>query len=287
MLRDESDRSATRRVQEMEEILKMPSESMPQWNDVDAVGRQRLLLENLVEVRYIARRIHDGLPSHVSFDDLFHAGILGLIDAVVKFDPQRNVRLKSYARFQIRGAILDSLRQLDWSPRSLRQKARRLERASHELTGELGHSPSTSEIASKLSVPIEDLHRLQGELRGLGLRSLHIWSEEGTEEEGLPLAFRPEEDPFQMTFRREVRDLLGETLSKLEEKERQVLGFYYLEELTMKKIGKILGIGESRVSQIRAPALVHLRSRLLFFRLRCPDGRTPAKVGVVSPTDVQ
>ncbi len=261
----------------------MPS-NMPQANEVDVVERQRLLLENLVEVRYIAGRIHERVPSQVSFDDLFHAGILGLIDAVDKFDPQRNIRLKSYARFRIRGAILDSLRQMDWSPRKLRRQARRLQRASHELTGELGHSPSMSEIAFKLSVPIEDLHRLYGELRGLAPRSLQYWSEDEAEEVGLPVAFRPEEDPFQATFRQEVLRLLEGSLSELDEKERQVLGLYYLEELTMKKVGKILGIGESRVSQIRAAALVHLRSRLVPFQPRCPDSATPAKVGDVPST---
>jgi DNA-directed RNA polymerase specialized sigma subunit len=107
---------------------------------------------------------------------------------------------------------------MDWGPRKLRRQAHRLERASHELTGELGHSPSISEIASKLSVSLEDLHRLQGELRGLALKSLHRWSEEGAEEECLPVAFRPEEDPFQMTFRQEVRRLLGETLSELDKR---------------------------------------------------------------------
>src|SRR5258708_37046707 len=104
---------------------------------MDSAERQRLLNENLPEVRYIARRVHDRLPSHVPFDDLVHAGILGLIDAVDKFDPTRNVQLKSYARFRIRGAILDSLRQMDWSPRSLRRQARRIEQATRDLASQL------------------------------------------------------------------------------------------------------------------------------------------------------
>src|SRR5215475_12894805 len=116
----------------------------------DTAERNRLLEENLPEVRYIARRIHDRLPSHVSFEDLVHAGILGLIDAVDKFDPSKNVQLKSYARFRIRGAILDSLRQLDWSPRHLRRQARRIEEANRQLSAELGHSPSETELAAHL-----------------------------------------------------------------------------------------------------------------------------------------
>src|SRR5271169_6614426 len=116
--------------------------------------RQRLLLENLPEVRFIARRIHDRLPSHVPFDDLVHAGILGLIDAVDKFDPGKNVQLKSYARFRIRGAILDSLRQMDWSPRNLRRQARRIEEAQRELAAKLGHAPSESEIAVEMGISL-------------------------------------------------------------------------------------------------------------------------------------
>jgi RNA polymerase sigma factor FliA len=254
-------------------MLKVSPQTVPQRSDPDTGARQELLVENLAEVRYIARRIHERMPSHVALEDLVHAGILGLIDAVDKFDPQKNVQLKSYARFRIRGAILDSLRQMDWSPRTLRRQARRLEQASHELTGELGHSPSMPEIACKLGLPIEDFEHLLGELRGLRLGSLDIWSEEGTGEEGLALAFRPEEDPFQVTFGREMRHLLGEALSELNEKEREVVDLYYLEELTMKKTGEILGIGESRVSQIHAAALLHLRARLVLIQPPCLDPR--------------
>jgi RNA polymerase sigma factor FliA len=235
---------------------------------VDHVGRQTLLLENLVEVQYVAKRIYRRMPSNVSFEDLFHAGILGLIDAIDKFDPQKNVALKSYARFRIRGAILDSLRQMDWSPRNLRRQARRVEEASHELIGELGHSPSSSEMASKLRLPIEDLQHLLGELGGLALESLHTPCGERSGEESLPIASRPEEDPFQMTLRQEVRQLLEDAVWKLNAKEREVMGLYYFQEVPMKKIGKILGIGESRVSQVHAAALVRLRSRLLLFQRR-------------------
>ena len=262
-------------------MLAMSSKPTPQENDVDAVRRQRLVLENLAEARYIARHIHERLPPHVSLDDLFQAGILGLLDAVDKFDPQKNVQFKSYARFRIRGAIMDSLRQLDWGPRNLRRQARRIEQTSRELTGELGHLPSESELATKLDLPIEDFQLLLGELRGLRLESLHISSEEGTGEEGVPVAFRPEEDPFEMTFRWEIRRLLGEALSELGEKEGDVLGLYYVEELTMKDIGRILGIGESRVSQIHAAALLHLRSLLVPFQPYClePARATPPDDG--------
>src|SRR5271169_114082 len=123
---------------------------------IDPEERQRLLLENLTEVRYIARRIHDRLPSHVPFDDLVHAGILGLIDAVDKYDPGKNVLLKSYARFRIRGAILDSLRQMDWSPRNLRRQARRIEEAHRELAAELGRAASEPELAMRMGLGLEE-----------------------------------------------------------------------------------------------------------------------------------
>jgi RNA polymerase sigma factor for flagellar operon FliA len=230
---------------------------------LDPAERQRLLMENLPEVRYIARRIHDRLPSHVPFDDLVHAGILGLIDAVDKFDPKKNVQLKSYARFRIRGAILDSLRQMDWSPRNLRRQARQIEEANRELSAELGRAPAESEIAERLGMQLEEFQRLLGELRGLDLGSLHNQSEDGgTEEDITAVATRPEEDPFQITFRGEIRTLLADAIAELDDKERQVLALYYLEELTMKEVGVILDVGESRVSQIHTAALIRLRSRL-------------------------
>src|SRR5215469_5277541 len=155
---------------------------------LDAAERERLLTENLPEVRYIARRIHDRLPSHVQFDDLVHAGILGLIDAVDKFDPGKNVQLKSYARFRIRGAILDSLRQLDWSPRNLRRQARRIEEAHRELAAQLGHAPSEAETAERLGMRLDEFHQLLGELRGLDLGSLQAGSDDSTgEEESTPV----------------------------------------------------------------------------------------------------
>src|SRR5215813_3217766 len=190
---------------------------------MDPAERQRLLNENLPEVRYIARRIHDRLPSHVPFEDLVHAGILGLIDAVDKFDPQKNVQLKSYARFRIRGAILDSLRQMDWSPRNLRRQARRIEEANRELAAALGRSPSETELAAHLGMPLSEFQTLLGDLRGLDLGSLQAQSEEtGGEEASSAVANRVEEDPFQLTLRTEMRSLLTQAIEELDSKERQV-----------------------------------------------------------------
>jgi RNA polymerase sigma factor for flagellar operon FliA len=244
-------------------LLTTPSKPEVKATPVDSTERQRLLNENLPDVRYIARRIHDRLPSHVPFEDLVHAGILGLIDAVDKFDPGKNVQLKSYARFRIRGAILDSLRQMDWSPRNLRRQARRIEDTHRELAAELGRGPSEPELAARMGLPLEEFQRLLGELRGLDIGSLQAHSEEsGGEETTAAVAGRAEEDPFQTTLRTEMRTLLTQAIEELDEKERQVLGLYYLEELTMKEVGVILNIGESRVSQIHTAALIRLRCRL-------------------------
>jgi len=244
-------------------LLTTPAKPEAKTAPVDSAERQRLLNENLPEVRYIARRIHDRLPSHVPFEDLVHAGILGLIDAVDKFDPSKNVQLKSYARFRIRGAILDSLRQMDWSPRNLRRQARRIEEANRELAAELGRAPSEPELTERMGLPLEEFQRLLGELRGLDLGSLQAQSEErGVDDMVAAVANRTEEDPFQMTLRTEMRTLLTQAIDELDEKERQVLGLYYLEELTMKEVGVILNIGESRVSQIHTASLIRLRSRL-------------------------
>jgi len=230
---------------------------------LDSEERRRLLEENLPEVRYTARRIHDRLPSHVNFDDLVHAGILGLIDAVDKFDPGKNVQLKSYARFRIRGAILDSLRQLDWSPRHLRRQARRIEEINRELSAELSRNPTEPEIAERLGVPLEEFQRQLGELRGLDLGSLQAQAEDHGGEEPLTTTIaQQEEDPFQLAARSEMRSLLAEGIEQLEEKERQVLGLYYLEELTMKEVGILMDVGESRISQIHSAALMRLRSWL-------------------------
>jgi len=230
---------------------------------IDQEERQRLLTENLPEVRYIAWRIHDRLPSHVPFDDLMHAGILGLIDAVHKFKPDKNVQLKSYARFRIRGAILDSLRQMDWSPRILRRQARRIEEARRELAAEFGRAPSEPELAARLGLELNEFQHLLGELRGLDLGSLQAQSDEGGGEDSIAaMATSQEDDPFEITLRTELRTRLTGAIETLEKKERQVLGLYHLEELTMKEVGVIMGIGESRVSQIHTAALIRLRSRL-------------------------
>lgn len=230
----------------------------------DAGEREKLLLDHLPQVKYIARRIHDRLPAQVPLDDLIHAGVVGLIDAVEKFDPSKNVRLASYAKFRIRGAILDSLREMDWSPRQLRRQARRIEDAHRDLKVRLGRVATEPELAGELKMSLEDFQHLLGELRGLDLGSLQAESLGPQSDEDL-VSVHPcgtERDPFFLCLQGELQSHISRALEDLDQKERQVVSLYYLEELTMKEVGAVLGVGESRVSQIHSAAMIRLRARL-------------------------
>jgi len=234
------------------------------FGGLNAAERERLLVEQLPQVKYIAKRIHDRLPPHILLEDLIHAGILGLIEAIQRFDPARHVELKSYAKHRIHGAILDSLRDLDWSPRPLRRKARRIEEAQQKLKARLGYSPSESQLAEELGMSLDKFQHLLGELRGLDLRSLQSEAVEEGSERGPRNANQSAaaEDPFSLCLRSEMTGLLAKAIEELPERERQLLALYYYEELTMKEAGAVLGIGEARVSQLHSAAIVRLRARM-------------------------
>jgi len=232
------------------------------WDDDQE--RERLLMQQLPQVRYIARRIHDHLPRHVLLDDLVHAGVLGLIDALQKFDAEKHVQFGSYAKFRIRGAILDSLREMDWSPRDLRRKSRRLEEAYNKLRSEIGRNPNEPELAAELGMGLRDLQVLLGEIDGLEVGSLRILSPRDGKEEDLCeyLPNEADETPLILCLRSEMKQILANAIEELPQKEQQVLVLYYYQELTMKQVGAVLGVGESRVSQIHSVAVVRLRARL-------------------------
>jgi RNA polymerase sigma factor FliA len=232
--------------------------------DLLTAEQERVMVEHLPSVRFIARRIHDRLPPHMSIEDLYSAGVLGLLDAFGRFDPSKKVLFRTYAQFRIRGAILDSLRMLDWSPRELRRKGRAVEQAIQMLTGELSRSPTDIEIAQKLNIPLAAYQQLLGELKGLEIGSLHAVraKEDSGEEELVYVPGRPEDDPLFRYLDGEMRDRLTTAINDLPERERLVMTLYYYEETTMKEIGLILGVVESRVSQIHASAVLHLRARL-------------------------
>jgi RNA polymerase sigma factor for flagellar operon FliA len=223
-----------------------------------------LVLEQLPQVKFIARRIHERLPQHVPLDDLVHAGIVGLIDAMHKYDANKNVRFASYAKFRIRGAILDSLREMDWSPRDLRRKARKIEQTIQQLQGEMGHAPSEPELAEAMGLSLEAFQHLLDEIRGLDVGSLQVESLEDGRETNLAemIAGPADLDPLHIFLVRERRQLLAEAISQLPAREQQVLALYYQEELTMKETGEVLGVGESRVSQIHSLAVARLRAIL-------------------------
>ncbi len=225
---------------------------------------EQQLLEQLPQVKYIARRIHDRLPQHVPFDDLLHAGIVGLMDAMRKYDPTKNVRFSSYAKFRIRGAILDSLRDMDWSPRDLRRKARRLETTMQKLQTELGRSASEPELAQAMDMDLEDFQHMLDEIRGLEVGSLQIESlEDGRETDlGETIPGPANQDPLLLCLQGERKQILADAIAQLPEREQQVLALYYQEELTMKEVGAVLGVGESRVSQIHSVAVARLRATL-------------------------
>lgn len=228
---------------------------------VDARKRERLLLEHLPLVRSIARTIHARLPQHVALEDLVQAGVVGLIQAFDNFDSSRQVQLKSYAQLRIRGAIVDSLRELDWSPRSLRAMARRIEGIQASLREKLGRSPEDEEVCGELGIPLSDYLKILASIEGLEIHRLSFGSIEDDVESDLDIEVpdTSREDPFDAYIDVERREALASAMSQLSDREREVLSLYYFNELTMKEVARRIGVGESRISQIHSATLESLR----------------------------
>ena len=229
---------------------------------------EQFMLAHLPMVRFLARRVHERLPQHVEMEDLVSAGIVGLIDAFHKFDPSKQVQFRSYAQFRVRGAILDSLRALDWGPRELRRKGRQIEDAIQSLNARLGRYPSEAEIASEMQVTLEQYQQLLGDLRGLDIGTLNAERSEDSEDELAYLAGDPEENPLLQCERSETKARLAKAIAELPDRERMVLTLYYYEEMTMREVGLTLNVVESRVSQIHSSAMVRLRAAMRV--PRCP-----------------
>jgi len=243
--------------------IRYGTESQGVGRSLSDVERDQLLVEHFPTVRYVARRIHERLPQHVELDDLIAAGMIGLIDAFSKFDDSKRVQFKSYAQFRIRGAILDSLRTLDWSPRELRRKGRAVEEAIRTLTQRYGCAPAEQEIAREMNLPLSEYQGLLNELRGLEIGNLHVErGEDSGEEELAYIPGSPEDEPLFHCLKGELKQHLMEAIDDLPERERMVLTLYYYEELTMKEVGLTLGVVESRVSQIHSSAVARLRVSL-------------------------
>lgn len=223
--------------------------------------REQLILEHLPQVKLIARRIHDRLPGSVSLDDLISTGVIGLIAAIDRYDATHDVKLKTYAEYKIRGAILDSLRGLDWAPRQQRRRAKLIESAIASLEQRYQRTPTEEEIAAHLGLSVAEYQNWLSEVRGLTLGSLE---NAGTEEEGCDLlrylADKDEHWPSQIVERAELERILAEAIEKMPKLERTVLALYYYEEMTLREIAKIVDLHESRISQLKSQAVLRLRS---------------------------
>jgi RNA polymerase sigma factor FliA len=233
----------------------------PQAVRLSAEEREQLILDHLPQVRLIARRIHDRLPESVSLDDLVSTGIVGLISAIDHFDSSHNVKLKTYAEYKIRGAILDNLRGLDWAPRQQRRRSKQIEAAISAAEQRLKRCPSEEEIAKELGLNIVEYHEWLVEIRGLNLGSLENASGDEDSRDLLKFVSDNEEEwPSLLLERSELKRLLAESISRMPGVEKTVLSFYYYEELTLREISKILKLHESRISQIKSQAILRLRS---------------------------
>ena len=227
--------------------------------------REQIVLEHTPLIRYIVNRIAVRLPSHIDLDDLHNTGVIGLMDAVDKYDPTKDCKFKTYAEFRIRGAILDQLRSLDWVPRSVRQKSRQLEQATNAVEQRLGRPATEDEVAGTLGLQIEDFHVLVNQTRGVSMVNLDDLRGQGDNDQPLPSGNLEDvnaEDPFAQLKQRELTQALANGIAGLPEKERLVISLYYYEDLNLKEIGQILGITESRVCQIHSKAVSRLRSRM-------------------------
>jgi RNA polymerase sigma factor FliA len=225
--------------------------------------RERLILEHMAQVKLIARRIYEKLPGNVSFDDLVSAGTIGLITAIDRFDPAQGVKLKTYAEYKIRGAILDSLRTADWAPRLQRKRARLIDSAIVDLEQRLQRAPKEDEIAAELGISVAEYRNWASDTHGLTITSLDSAS---SSEDGRDLLqFVADDDqllPSEMLEQSELRKLVGRALERMPQSERMVLNLYYHREMTLREISRIMDLHESRISQLKSQGVARLRSLL-------------------------
>uniref|UniRef100_UPI001E59DF87 FliA/WhiG family RNA polymerase sigma factor n=1 Tax=Prauserella sediminis TaxID=577680 RepID=UPI001E59DF87 len=226
--------------------------------------RDRLVLHYAPLVKYVAGRVGTGLPTHVDVADLIQSGIFGLVDAIEKFDPDRGLRFETYAMQRIRGAILDDLRSQDWVPRVVRSRAREVERTLERLGARLGRTPTDAEVAAELGISLGELHDLYGQLRLTSVVALETLVAAGRDSESVVESLPDDEavDPAAVLVDRDNRKQLADAIAQLNERDRIVVSLYYFESLTLAEIGKVLGVTESRVSQLHTRAVLRLRAKL-------------------------
>lgn len=232
---------------------------------LDQSKRDELIVNYTPLIKYIANRLAARLPSHVSIDDLISCGIIGLIDAIDKFNPAKNVQFKTYAEFRIKGAMLDELRSLDWVPRSVRRKSTDLEHAYADLEKRLGRPARDEEIAHALGMSMEEFHGLLDETKSISFLDIELLRQNAPDAEPSSLIESlcvNDSDPFTSISLEQIRRLLARAITELPEKERLAVTLYYYEELTMKEIGLVMGYTESRISQMHSKAMLRLRTKI-------------------------
>ena len=225
--------------------------------------RELLIIEHLPQVRIIARRIHERLPDSVSIDDLISNGTIGLISAIDNFDSSQNVKLRTYAEYRIRGAILDGLRGLDWAPRQKRRMSRQMEAAIAAAEQKFGRAPTEDEIASQLGISTDEYHEWLVDTEGLQMADLE---NAGSGEDGFSLlkfaASDDSQQPSRLLERAELERVVAEAIDKMPKTERTVLSLYYFEEMNLREIAQIMDLHLSRISQLKTQAILRLRSVL-------------------------
>ncbi len=239
------------------------------WKQYHKTGkteyRDELIVQYLYLIKFVVGRLGAGLPGHVKLDDLYSSGVTGLIKAVEKYDSTRKAKFESYAILLIKGAIIDEMRELDWVPRSVHQKANQIATAQQKLQQELGRDPTDEELSTRLGVNETELGELLNRVRPAIFLPLNAEASQN-DDDNAPLSERiadtKAETGFEIAERNECATLLASAIDTLPKQERKVLTLYYYEELMLKEIGKIMGISESRVSQIHTKALLKLRTRL-------------------------
>ncbi|MCK9374718.1 MAG: FliA/WhiG family RNA polymerase sigma factor [Syntrophobacterales bacterium] len=252
-------------------VAQVSVESVPGYgsSQLEPDWQERMVLQYAPLIKYIASRLALRLPSHISLEDLISSGIIGLIDAVQKFDPTKNINFKTYAEFRIKGAMLDELRSLDWIPRSVRKKTHFIERAYAQLQGSLGRPAEAEEVANFLNLGLEEFYQLLDETKTVSLVAL----EEGGGGPGGSARFMEQElletlqddnarDSFLSVHFAELQEIMVQAIQALPDKEKLLISLYYYEELTMKEIGQIMGYTESRISQLHTQAVYRLRHKL-------------------------
>jgi len=234
--------------------------------EITTENREEVIIRYSPMIKYVANRIAMRLPPHIEVDDLISVGVLGLMDAISKYDSSRGAKFKTYAEFRVRGAILDELRSMDWVPRSIRQKASKVDKVVQGLQAKLRRTPEDEEVAKEMGLSLDQFHETLNETKSIpifSLEDLGIAKESGDQQSLLDcLAGKADADPQTQVRLVELKEIIAKAIDALPEKERLMVSLYYYEELTMKEIGAVLDITESRVSQIHSKAVYRLRTKL-------------------------